>query len=251
MVTATEIPRGFKRRRDSITEFERSLATAPVASGSSSPPNVSVSTANGRSESQAAVGSNGNDAEEDDYTPYVPVAKRRANLLSSLSSRQQPAKAVTKTPEDIAREQEALEREQEAAEEIRRERARKERTLLQEAQEVKKRQAELHSQETDLEREAKKEAEILAALERQQKKLASAAELAQGVTYTESVKTTYVAGTERYDITLLMNRLYTSIGGDRLITFGKEQKLKTMRFGKLTISLLKVTTSLHLSHGSR
>jgi ATP-dependent RNA helicase DDX41 len=193
MVTATEIPRGFKRRRDSITEFERSLVTAPVASGSSSPPNASARASDSRTGLQSTGQTNGNDEEEDDYTPYVPVAKRRANLLSSLSQRQQPAKAVTKTPEDLAREQEALEREQEAAEEIRRERARKERTLLEEAQEVKKRQAELHSQETDLEREAKKEAEILAALERQQKKLASAAELAQGVTYTESVKTTYVS----------------------------------------------------------
>ncbi len=36
---------------------------------------------------------------------------------------------------------------------------------------------------------AEKEAEILAQLERQQRKLASDAELAKGVTYTESMKT--------------------------------------------------------------
>jgi hypothetical protein len=188
MASATEISRGFKRRRNSITEFERSLMTAPVASGSNSPPNGVNNglTSNGASNGSAAT----NDEDDDNYTPYVPVAKRRANLLSSLSQRHQPAKTVTKTPEDLAREQEAFQREQEAAEEVRREKARKERTLLEEAQEVKKRQAELDLQETDLEREAKKEAEILAALEKQQKKLASAAELAKGVSYTESIKTT-------------------------------------------------------------
>lgn len=159
--------------------------TAPIASGSNSPLN---GTSNGNAANGNAA-SNDND-DDDNYTPYVPVAKRRANLLASLSSRQQPTKAVTKTPEDLAREQEALQREQEAAEEVRRERARKERTLLEEAQEVKKRQAELDLNETEFEREAKKEAEILAALEKQQKKLASAAELARGVNYTESIKTT-------------------------------------------------------------
>jgi ATP-dependent RNA helicase DDX41 len=187
MPTATELPRGFKRRRDSITEFERSLLTDPVASGSTSPPNTkpSASKDNGVHDVYKPA-----ENDDDDYTPYVPVAKRRANLLSSLTQRQQPAKAVNKTPEDLAREEEALQREQEAAEEVRRERARKERTLLEEAQDVKRQQAELHGQETDLQREAKKEAEILAALEKQQKKLASAAELARGVSYTESVKTT-------------------------------------------------------------
>lgn len=158
--------------------------TAPVASGSTSPPNGGN---NAPTKDSAAPAE---DQDDDNYTPYVPVAKRRANLLSSLSQRHQPTKAVTKTPEDLAREQEALQREQEAAEEVRRERARKERTLLEEAQEVKKRQAEMDLHETEFEREAKKEAEILAALEKQQKKLASAAELARGVNYTESIKTT-------------------------------------------------------------
>jgi hypothetical protein len=51
----------------------------------------------------------------------------------------------------------------------------------------------IHSNPTDAKRSevdiaAAKEAEILAALERQQRKLASDAELAKGVTYTESMK---------------------------------------------------------------
>lgn len=181
MAPSIELPRPVKRRRDSITEFEKSLASAPVASGS----NTSFKQSDSQTKSQIK------DENDDDYTPYVPLSKRRADIMSISSRRQQPVKEVVKTPEDIAREQEARQREQEAAEELRRERARKERTLLEEAQEVKRRQAELDAKETEAEREAKKEAEILAALEKQQRKLASDAELAKGIKYTDSIKTTW------------------------------------------------------------
>jgi ATP-dependent RNA helicase DDX41 len=72
-----------------------------------------------------------------DYKPYVPVAKRRAQLVQQLGKHQ--AKRV-KTTEEI--EQEASERrtaEEEA--ERAREKARRERTLLQAAQEVKEKKA--------------------------------------------------------------------------------------------------------------
>jgi ATP-dependent RNA helicase DDX41 len=190
---------------------------------------------------------NTNTAEEDDdeYQPYIPLSKRRADLLSSHrvggsggggggiggggggSARTERPK----TEEELQAEAEEKERELEMEEERRRERARKERTLLEEAQEVKKqkkeeggfsldkksqnqkkivsgRKAKLiigefgflfsfsiwEKQSTDAKKSeadiaAAREAEILAALERQQRKLASDAELAKGVTYTESMKT--------------------------------------------------------------
>lgn len=190
---ATDSSRTFKRRRNSIDEFDRLNASngAAVASSSRS---VATSGAqasgNGQDASQEV-----NDEEQDDYTPYVPVAKRRAQMLNSLNARtassSTSAKPVvpTKTAEDIAREEESFQQQQERAEEIRREKVRKERTLLEEAQEVKAAQALAREGETEMERIAKEEAEILAAMERNQRKLASDAELAKGVKYTESVKT--------------------------------------------------------------
>ncbi len=87
------------------------------------------------------------DDDEDDYVPYVPVAKRRANLLSSIGARHGANAAAIpekreKTTEDIQREAEDRVRAIEEAEEKRREKSRKERTLLEEAQEVKRRKAE-------------------------------------------------------------------------------------------------------------
>ena len=69
----------------------------------------------------------------DDYTPYVPVAKRRKQLLTKLESRK-------KTAEEIERDRLERQREEED-EERQREKARRERTLLQQAQEVKERKA--------------------------------------------------------------------------------------------------------------
>lgn len=80
--------------------------------------------------------------DDDNYVPYVPVAQRRQAKLAQLANRGQ-TRATSSVPkvsdEDAAREaREDAERE----EERRRERFRKERTLLEEAQEVHKRQAE-------------------------------------------------------------------------------------------------------------
>jgi ATP-dependent RNA helicase DDX41 len=73
-----------------------------------------------------------------DYKPYVPVAKRRAAQLAALGGRR--GKRV-RTAEEEAADVLALEREKESEkerEEREREAARRERTLLQEAQEVRR-----------------------------------------------------------------------------------------------------------------
>ena len=72
------------------------------------------------------------DEENDDYEPYVPVAQRRQEKLAKLSSWTKSSKkgGPTSTSED----RDELQDDDE--EEIRRERSRKDRTLLAEAQEV-------------------------------------------------------------------------------------------------------------------
>lgn len=143
----------------------------------------------------------------EDYKPYVPVAKRRAQMLSQLGAKH-TAKKV-KTQEEMEREIEEELKEQEEDEERAREKARRERTLLQAAQEVKEQRALegvsyswvvfcmltcfVDAKKSAVEREAEKEAALLAEMERAQKKLAGAQELAQGVTWTESLKTSCVA----------------------------------------------------------
>ncbi|KJE05434.1 ATP-dependent RNA helicase DDX41 [Cryptococcus gattii NT-10] len=127
----------------------------------------------------------------EDYKPYVPVAKRRAQMLSQLGAKH-TAKKV-KTQEEMEREIEEELKEQEEDEERAREKARRERTLLQAAQEVKEQRALEDAKKSAVEREAEKEAALLAEMERAQKKLAGAQELAQGVTWTESLKTSWRA----------------------------------------------------------
>jgi ATP-dependent RNA helicase DDX41 len=70
----------------------------------------------------------------EDYTPYIPVAKRRKQLFTKLEARK------NKTTEEIQREKEERAREEEDEERIK-EKLRRERTLLQQAQEVKERKA--------------------------------------------------------------------------------------------------------------
>lgn len=191
--------RGFKRRRDSASPTFFDELNGLSHSNDAGPSTAIASNGAKRSVSPPptlpAADSVANDAADDSsYVPYVPLSQRRANLLSNLTqkSKTQREKAV-KTAEEEAAEREAERIAAEEAEERRRERLRKERTLLEEAQEVKRRQAEMASQKNELELEAEKEAEILAQLEKTQKKLASAQDLAKGVTYTESLKTSWRA----------------------------------------------------------
>ena len=71
--------------------------------------------------------------DQDDYEPYVPIAKRRQEKMAKLSSWGINAgKPKTKRQQEEADEREDALKE----EELRREKSRKERTLLIEAQEV-------------------------------------------------------------------------------------------------------------------
>jgi ATP-dependent RNA helicase DDX41 len=123
-----------------------------------------------------------------DYKPYVPVAKRRAQLLSHLGSKHQ-AKKVKITEEELRKEMADEQEGIEEVEEREREKLRRERTLLQAAQEVKERKAIEDAEKSAAEISAEREAALLKEMERGQKKLAGAQEIAQGTTWTESMKT--------------------------------------------------------------
>ncbi|KAI6036809.1 P-loop containing nucleoside triphosphate hydrolase protein [Pisolithus microcarpus] len=127
------------------------------------------------------------DDEDDSYEPYIPVAQRReAKLakLSSLTSNTAREKAKRQLEELLARQ------DAEQEEESQRERARKERTLLLEAQEVHSRKAAEDAKKTEFEKAEEVDAEILAAIA-SRRKLASDLELAKGISYSESLKTSW------------------------------------------------------------
>jgi ATP-dependent RNA helicase DDX41 len=81
------------------------------------------------------------DQGDDDYVPYIPVARRRQQKLAQLANRGQAQSAAILRAQREQEEREQRE-DEEREEEKRRERLRKERTLLEEAQEVMKRKAE-------------------------------------------------------------------------------------------------------------
>lgn len=74
-----------------------------------------------------------------DYKPYVPVAKRRAQLKSTLTGKQQQAKRTKVSLDELQKE--VVAPEEDGEEEKAREKLRRERTLLQAAQEVKEQRA--------------------------------------------------------------------------------------------------------------
>lgn len=133
------------------------------------------------------------DDEDDSYEPYVPVAQRRRQKMAKLYVEKQQKEDLDDN-EDAQRE-----------EELRKEKARMERTLLIEAQEVHSKKAvegmfymlDSSYQVIHLFRDLKKtasekaeeaDAEILEAI-KSRRKLASDMELAKGIEYTESLKT--------------------------------------------------------------
>ncbi|KAF8522148.1 DEAD-domain-containing protein [Hysterangium stoloniferum] len=126
--------------------------------------------------------------EEDDYQPYIPVEQRRQARLAQLTNRRGPESKQ----ERAKREKEEMEEreDEEREEEKRREKARKERTLLIEAQDVHSRKAAEDAKKTEQEKKDEADAEMLAAIA-SRKKLASDLELAKGIIYTESLKTTW------------------------------------------------------------
>lgn len=79
------------------------------------------------------------DDEDDSYVPYVPVKQRKQHRLQQLASR---GGAEGNNQDEKPKKQDQEEKEDEELEEIkRREKVRKERTLLVEAQEVKAKKA--------------------------------------------------------------------------------------------------------------
>ncbi|ORX38391.1 P-loop containing nucleoside triphosphate hydrolase protein [Kockovaella imperatae] len=121
-----------------------------------------------------------------DYKAYVPVAKRRAQLASQLGSR---SKRV-KMSDEVVKEMEEKKQEEDEEEKAR-EKARRERTLLQAAQEVKEKRAIEDASKTAGQLAEEKEMALLKEMERAQKKLAGAKEIAEGTVWTESLKTTW------------------------------------------------------------
>ena len=150
----------------------------------------------------------GGGAEDDyalpaDYKPYVPVAKRRAQLLASIGrgglKRARLNGSEGADGDDIAvagSSSSAAARSTETQEDIEskaREKARRERTLLQAAQEVKERKEQEDRDKTAADLQAEADAKILEEMERGQKKLAGVKEIAEGKVWTDSLRTTWTA----------------------------------------------------------
>jgi ATP-dependent RNA helicase DDX41 len=115
---------------------------------------------------------------DDEYVPYVPVKKRKEQQLALLSGRH----AASASPKPAQRDED--EDEEDEAEK----RKREQRTLLLEAQEVKRKKAEEEALKSDAQKRAEEE-EAALRLVANRKRLAGAKELAQGITYTEPLKT--------------------------------------------------------------
>ncbi|KIL00639.1 hypothetical protein PAXRUDRAFT_821429 [Paxillus rubicundulus Ve08.2h10] len=128
------------------------------------------------------------DGENDTYEPYIPVAQRREAKLAKLSALSVSSDLRAKAKKEL---EELLEKEDvQREEERRREKARKERTLLVEAQEVHSRKAAEDASKTEVEKADEVDAEILAAIA-SRRKLASDLELAKGIQYSESLKSSW------------------------------------------------------------
>jgi ATP-dependent RNA helicase DDX41 len=144
--------------------------------------------------------------EDDSYEPYVPVAQRRQAKLAKLLNRgSKSTQDKTLQAQRIIDDLGDRERDEE---ELLREKRRKDRTLLVEAQEIHSKKAAegmfysftavtslfttvvLDAKKTEGEKRDEADAEILAAIA-SRRKLASDLELARGINYTESIQTSY------------------------------------------------------------
>ncbi|KAG8944874.1 DEAD-box ATP-dependent RNA helicase 35 [Tulasnella sp. 424] len=127
------------------------------------------------------------DEDDENYVPYVPVAKRKQALVSKLTERKNETPAQRAKREQEEREEaEDAEKEEERL----REKARKERTLLEEAQDVHKRKAEEDATKTEGQKAAEEDEKILQAIA-SRRKLVSDLELAKGIQYFEAMKTSW------------------------------------------------------------
>ncbi|KAI5120361.1 hypothetical protein M0805_006884 [Coniferiporia weirii] len=125
------------------------------------------------------------DAADDEYKPYVPVAQRRQAKLATIASR-----GLNERKKAIGHSLEADQVDGDGEEERQREKERKDRTLLLEAQEVHRKKAAEDAQKTVAERNEEADAAILVAIA-SRKKLASDLELAKGIQYTEPLQTSW------------------------------------------------------------
>ncbi|XP_006458335.1 hypothetical protein AGABI2DRAFT_216865 [Agaricus bisporus var. bisporus H97] len=125
--------------------------------------------------------------DDDSYEPYVPISQRRQEKLAKLSSL-----GVTAGRHKAKHIQEEQEEREDALkeEERRREKARKERTLLFEAQEVQKRKAAEDAKKTEGEKAEEVDQEILEAI-KSRRKLISDLELAKGIQYTDPLRASW------------------------------------------------------------
>src|SRR6266404_453917 len=143
---------------------------------------------------------------DDDYEPYVSVSQRRQAKLAKLSAWGSSSNS-NKVQETREAEDERENEEQE--EERRREKVRRGRALLVEAQEVHSKKASegmrvfiyfsqlaemwlADAKKTEAEKAEEADAQILAAIA-SRKMLASDRELAKGIQYTETLRTSYAA----------------------------------------------------------
>lgn len=122
-----------------------------------------------------------------DYKPYVPVAKRRAQLLKTLQNRGN--KRVRLSDDDAS--PEPTRKPLLDADEQARELARRERTLLQAAIEMREKKKEEEEGKSKAELAAVEDAKMLEEMERGQKKLAGAKDIAEGRVWTDSIKTSW------------------------------------------------------------
>ncbi|KAL1683440.1 P-loop containing nucleoside triphosphate hydrolase protein [Schizophyllum commune] len=127
-------------------------------------------------------------AEDEDYVPYVPVAQRKQAKLAKLTT-WSGNRDASRSKRALA---EALEREEaeNEEEERRKEKARIERTLLLEAQEVHLRKAAEDAKKSEQQRKEEEDAQLLEAI-KSRRKLASDMELAKGIQYTEPLKSSW------------------------------------------------------------
>ncbi|KAI9434021.1 P-loop containing nucleoside triphosphate hydrolase protein [Lactarius indigo] len=125
--------------------------------------------------------------DDDNYEPYVPVAQRRQAKLAKLSAL---GSSSGRDKSQEAREAEDERENEEQEEERRREKVRRGRALLVEAQEVHSKKASEDAKKTEAEKAEEADAQILAAIA-SRKKLASDRELAKGILYTEALRTSW------------------------------------------------------------
>lgn len=120
------------------------------------------------------------------YEPYVPVAQRRQAKLAKLSA----LGSSSRDKSQEAREAEDERQDEEQEEERRREKVRRGRALLVEAQEVHSKKESEDAKKTEAEKAEEADAQILAAIA-SRKMLASDRELAKGILYTEALRTSW------------------------------------------------------------